>query len=398
MRKFLQHIPHILVLQETSVQPGQDKLRGIFNYAHLYGPWNLHLLYGRAGEIRLKSFSDWKGYDGLIVGQMMIETAEHLKRTHLPIILMDPLDEALAPGSPFANLSYTIDDSDNIGHAAADYFIARGYKSYAYFSDPLNRNWSIRRGQSFCRWVKKAGFSCHLYGEIKKTDDRATEEKRLADWLAALPKPVALLAAMDTCAHYVVEICVERGLRIPQDIAVLGIDNDELLCNSTSPTLSSIRRDTEACGFMAAQMLDRLMRKETRKREIMRYGVKEIITRDSTQPHAVPNDPFVRRARDFIRINAGTDICISDIVRYLGVSRRFVEVRFRAECGRSLHDEIQNARLERVVKLLKETDLKLNDISGRCGYQTDVNLRYFFKQRFGCSMRDYRKRHRQHGG
>ena len=395
MKKFLNRIPHILVLQETSVQPGQDKLRGIFNYAHLYGPWNLHLLNGRVGELRPTSFTDWTSYDGIIAGQMMIEVAEHLKKTRLPVVLMDPLDEALAPDSPLAHFSYTIDDSDGIGRAASAYFISRGYTHYAYCSDPLNRNWSIRRGKSFCDWVRKAGFSCHLYGGTEKTDNRITEENRLSDWLAALPKPVALLAAMDTCAHYVIELCIERGLRIPQDVAVLGIDDDELLCNGSSPTLSSIRRDTEDCGFMAAQMLDRLMRKETRKRNVMRYGVKEIVTRDSTQLHAVPDDPFARRAREFIRINAGTNICVSDIVRHLGGSRRFVETRFRAECGRSLHDEIQNARLERVETLLKETNLKLSDICVRCGYQTDVNLRYFFKQRFGCSMRDYRKRHKE---
>jgi LacI family transcriptional regulator len=250
---------------------------------------------------------------------------------------------------------------------------------------------------------KKPSFPVIYTARLKRLTDRATEERRLADWLAALSQTRrASGGAKDTCAHYVVEICCRTVSPIPQEIpAVLGIDNDELLCNSTQPyTFKYSSADTEACGFMAAQMLDRLMRKKkTRKREIMRYGVKEIITRDSTQPPRSAERPFVRRARDFSRIKAGTKHFAypisSDI---LGVSRRFVEVRFRAECGRSLHDEIQNARLERVVKLLKETDLKLNDISGRCGYQTDVNLRYFFKQRFGCSMRDYRKRHRQHGG
>jgi LacI family transcriptional regulator len=307
---------------------------------------------------------------------------------------MDPLDEAMDSRSPFAKLSYTIDDSDGIGRAAADYFTARGYRNYAYFSDPLNRNWSIRRGKSFEHWVKKAGHTCHIYCVKGAPGDRTTEERLLADWLIALPKPAALLAAMDTCAQYLVEVCVDIGLRIPQDIAVLGIDNDELICNGSSPTLSSIRRDTEACGFMAAQMLDSLMRRETRKRKVMLYGVKELVTRDSTQPHAIPNDPIVRRAKEFIRINAGTNICIPDIIRHLGVSRRLAEMRFRSECGKSLHDEIQNARLDRAEKLLKETNLKLSDISIRCGYQTDVNLRRFFKHRYGYSMRQYRKLHK----
>ena len=178
-------------------------------------------------------------------------------------------------------------------------------------------------------------------------------------------------------------------------MAVLGIDNDELLCNGSIPTLSSIRRDTETCGFMAAQMLDRLMRKETRKREILRYGVREIVTRDSTQPQAVSTDPVVQKAREFIRINAGTGINVPDIVRHLNVSRRLAEMRFRSASGHSLLDEIQETRLDRVERLLKETDLPLTEICTRCGYETDVHLRRIFKRRIGCSMRDYRSRLRK---
>ena len=392
MPKTLDHIPRVLVIQETSIQPGRDKLQGIFNYAHLYGPWHLHLVHGRSGESKPTSATDWKGYDGIIAGQMMLDLADILKRTHMPIILIDPLDEVLKPRSFFSKLSCTLDDSESVGQAGADYFLKRGYKNFAYVGDSLNRNWSVYRGEKFKKRVCEAGFACHIYPAIASVTDLECDEKQLGAWLNALPQPVAILAAMDSRAHQVIEVCSENGLRVPQDVAVLGVDNDELLCTGSIPTLSSIRRDTEACGFMAAQMLDRLMRKETRKREIMRYGVRDIITRDSTQPEAVPSDPVVQRAREFIRINAGTGIGVPDIVKHLNVSRRLAETRFRAACGHSLLDEIQNARLERVERLLRETDLPLTEICTRCGYQTDVHLRRIFKRRFGCCMRDYRDR------
>lgn len=381
-----------MVIQETSVQPGRDKLRGIFNYTHLYGPWHLHLVHGRSGEQKPTSSTEWKGYDGILAGQMMFDLSDLLKLTHTPIVLIDPLDEALKPGSPFAKLSCTLDDSESVGQAGAEYFLNRGYANFAYVGEFLLRNWSVLRGESFRRKITQAGFICNLYPASKTPYDGAEEEEQLATWLKALPKPVAILAAMDSRAHQVIALCVELGLRVPQDVAVLGIDNDELLCNGSTPTISSIRRDTEACGFMAAQMLDRLMRKETRKRETMRYGVREIVTRDSTQPEAVSTDPVVQRARDFIRINAGTGIGVPDIVRHLSVSRRLAEMRFRAVCGHSLHDEIQNSRLERVERLLKETNLPLTEVCTRCGYTTDVHLRRIFKRRFGCSMREYRNR------
>ena len=395
MLKILDHIPHVMVIQETSVQPGRDKLQGIFNYAHLYGPWHLHLVHGRSGEQRPEIFTDWAFYDGIIVGQMMFGLADALQQARKPIILMDPLDDMMQRGSPFATFSCTLDDSASVGKMGADYFLERGYNHFAYVGEFLNRNWSVRRGEHFAKRVIEAGFDCHLYRVPKTSFDGRAEERQLSDWLKALPKPVALLAAMDSRAHHVIELCAESGLRVPQELAVLGIDDDELLCNGSIPTLSSIRRDTVLCGFQAATMLDRLMRRETRKREVFHYGVREIVTRDSTQTHAVPIDPIVQKAREFIRINAGTGIGVPDIIRHLHVSRRLAELRFRAVLGHSLLDEIQNSRLERVERLLRETDLPLTEVCIRGGYSTDVHLRRIFKKHFGCSMREYREQQRQ---
>ena len=393
MLKVLKHIPRVMVIQETSVQPGRDKLQGIFNYAHLYGPWNIHLVHGRSGEQRPKTVNDLRGYDGIIVGQMMLELAKALGGARRPTVLMDPLDEALQPNSPFARLSCTLDDSEQVGKAAAEYFLGRGFTRFAYVGDALNRNWSVRRGESFSSRLAEAGYTCSAYPASRRPAAGADDSHVLAEWLLGLPKPIALLAAMDTRACQVIEICEACGIRVPQDIAVLGVDNDELVCNGLAPTLSSIRRETEQCGFIAAGMLDRLMRRETRKRETFLYGVKEIVTRESTRPDLHSSDPVVQRAREFIRINTGAGIGVPDIVRHLNVSRRLAETRFRAALGHSLLDEIQNARLERVVRLLRETDLPLTEVCTRCGYSTDVHLRRLFKARYGCSMRDYRMAH-----
>lgn len=391
--KVLKHIPRVLVIQETSVQPGRDKLQGIFNYAHLYGPWNIHLIHGRSGEQRPKTVNDLQRYDGIIVGQMMLELAKALGRARRPTVLMDPLDETLRLGSPFARLSCTLDDSEQVGKAGAEYFLERGHTRFAYVGDALNRNWSVRRGESFSNRLAEAGYACDIYPARRKLAASTDDGHALAEWLLDLPKPAALLAAMDSRACQVIELCEASGIRVPQDLAVLGIDNDDLICNGLAPTLSSIRRDTEQCGFMAAGMLDRLMRRETRKREVFLYGVKEIVTRDSTRKHSMPSDPIVQKAREFIRVNACVGIGVPDIVRHLNVSRRLAEIRFQTACGHSLLDEIQGVRLERAERLLTETELPLTEVCTRCGYSTDVHLRRLFRTRFGCSMRDYRKSH-----
>jgi LacI family transcriptional regulator len=227
--------------------------------------------------------------------------------------------------------------------------------------------------------VQAAGRACDRYPEHAASDDWKAERQRLAEWLRARPKPVALFAAMDTRAHEAIDACAEAGLQVPHDVAVLGVDNDELICNGAIPTLSSIQRDTLSCGFLAAQLLDRQMRKGARRRQVLTYGASRIVTRDSTQTGTAPADLVASRAREFIRINAGERIGVPDVVRHLNVSRRLAELRFRAAFGTSLLEEIRSARLERVRRLLAETDLSLAEICSRCDYQTDIHLRRLFK-------------------
>ncbi len=392
MPSILKRTPKVLVIQETCVQPGKDKLQGIFNYVHLYGPWHLHLIQSRAGEQTIRALADWNEYDGIIADQMAFEMADVMKQTRRPVVLMVHPDPALHAPSPFARLSCVLEDSNRVGEAGAAYFIARGYKHFAYVGEARQRNWSCVRGNAFKKRAEASGFFCDLYSAPVASTDWKTERKHLLLWLKSLPKPVGLLAAMDTRAHQVIDACAEAGLRVPHDVAVLGVDNDELICNGSIPTLSSIQRDTLAGGFMAAQVLDSLMRKGTRKKQILSYGISQIISRDSTRTDSAPTDLIAVRAREFIRINAGERIGVPDVVRHLSVSRRLAETRFRAACGLSLLEEIRNARLDRVKRLLSDTSFSLSEICERCNYQTDIPLRRLFKRRFGLTMREYRNR------
>ena len=392
MPKIFTQTPRVVVILETCVQPDREKLNGIFKYVRFYGPWHLHIIQNRVGEQRLAHFETWDA-NGVIVGQSMLDMERTLARTKLPLVLIDPLPRHLAPSSPFSRCSYVQNDSASVGVAAADYFLEHGFKQFAYVGEVLDRLWSRGRGQGFAGRLREAGFTCQNYAPLTDAEigDWAVEQAKLTRWLAALPKPVALFAAMDIRARQVLDTCLMNGIKVPDEVAILGVDNDEQLCLGSSPTLSSIDCDMGQCGFMAAQLLDEQMRGKRKRKVLLTYGVKKIAERQSTHAEQPLQDQLVVRAIEFIRLNACEGIGVTEVVAHLKVSRRLAELRFRKTCGRSILDEIQTVRLERVKRLVTETDFSIREITDRSGYQTDDHLRRIFKRQFGMTMRECRR-------
>lgn len=392
MPKIFTQTPRVVVILETCVQPDREKLNGIFKYVRLYGPWHLHIIQNRVGEQRLAHFEAWHA-NGVIVGQSMLDMEEALGRARVPLVLIDPLPRHLEPRSPFSRFSIVRNDASQVGAEAADYFLKHGFKHFAYVGEVLDRPWSQGRGQGFAGRLREAGHACQIYPALtaKERKDWAVEQAKLTRWLLALPKPVALFAAMDIRARQVLDTCLINGIKVPDDVAILGVDNDEQLCLGSFPTLSSIECDMGACGFMAAQLLDEQMRGKRKRRAELTYGVKRIVDRQSTRAVQPAQDKLVARALEFIRLNACEGIGIPDVVAHLKVSRRLAELRFRQTCGRSILDEIQRVRLERVRRLVTETDYPIREITDRSGFQTDDHLRRMFKRAFGMTMQAYRK-------
>ena len=387
-RKHLGSVPSVLVIQETSMHTGREKVRGILEYAKLYGPWKLHLVHGRASEDRPTTESDFDAFDGVIVGQMTLGLDAFLAGLRKPLVHMDPLGDVVCSEGHEGGGSAIRGNSEGIVQTAVEFLSQRKYTRFAYVGETANRPWSMLRGAMFAERIRREGHDCAVFGRdglsAGPTDDLA-----LADWLRALEKPVALLAAMDECAHRVISICNAVGIRVPADIAVLGVDNDDLICNGISPTISSIPIQSRSCGFEAAGMLDRMMRNPSIPALSARYGHDPVVVRESTEPQP-EMEPIVRAALDFIRVNACGRIAIADIVAHVHASRRLVETRFRNVFGHTLLDEIQAVRLERTASLLRGTDLSVEHICGQCGYVDVRHLGKLFRDRFGMSMRAYR--------
>jgi LacI family transcriptional regulator len=385
MSNFLQKIPHVLVALPTEVKANHDKLQGILRYAKLNGPWDvqfmgLHPVYPQLGELE-----NWQP-DGVIQDVNVKEAVAWRKRKRIPVVQMD------GPPPQTRSVSWVNHDSRTIAETVAAFFLQRKFRYFAYVDTVPQAAWSRERLEAFTNRLRTAGYGCAVYTPPSPTesDDWGLEQPRLRAWLEALPKPCGLMVAMDLRAKQVLDTCLAATIRVPEEIAVIGVDNDETICENTRPSLSSVLPDFEGGGYLAAELLDSLMREGSRKAVRFTYGVKRIVHRLSSLDIRV-SSPLAATALEFIRLNACAGITVTDVARRLNVSRRFAEIHFREARGHSILEEIQRQRLDRVRALLRETDLPIGEIGARCGYGTETYLKALFKTRFGTTMRDYRK-------
>lgn len=382
MSKFLHKVPRVLVAVSTVYKARRDKLQGILKYAQLNGPWDVQMLEDHPYIAKLGSFKHWRP-DGIIRDGTNPLTLPSVHTSKIPIVLLD------TASAPTQGCSCVNNDPHQISGAVADYYLRQGFKRFAYVGSVPVAVWSKARAEAFVARLAKAGHACALY-KPQHANDWGLEQKHMRAWLSALPKPCGLMAAMDIRGKQVLDTCVLAGIRVPEEISVIGVDNDETICENTTPTLSSVFPDFEGSGYMAAELLDRLMRSRKRQTIQLTYDVKRIVHRLSSQD-IKQSSRLAVSAMEFIRLNACAGITVMDVARHLKVSRRFAELRFREACDHSILDEIQHHRLERVRTLLHETNLPIGAIGERCGYPTETYLKTLFKKRFDMTMREYRK-------
>ena len=391
MPRNLSKIPHVALLFETNEQAHRDILRGVLRYERIHGPWSLHIVEGRAGEQRLLTMRTWGG-SGVIGVLQNTAYANAVLAAGVPAVLIDPMDEVRLPPGLLERHSVLASDLRAVGELAASHFLERHFTHFAFVGEIHDINWSRERGEAFAACVRRAGHAGQTYGPLSALEKRdwGLERDRLCAWLRALPKPTALFAAMDVRGRQVLDACLTAGLDVPHDVAVLAVDNDELICESTTPPLSSIALDTERMGYEAAQLLDRAMRGKRVLRRVFRtFPPLHVVPRRSTEAVQI-SDPVVARALEFIWLNAQNPVGVPEIVRHAGVSRRLLEMRFRRALSRTIQEELQRTRLKRVTMLLTETNLSVSAIAKSCGFATKSYLGRVFRRTFHTTMTRYR--------
>lgn len=386
---------NVAILFSLALKGQRSTFNGILDYAAKHGPWFFKFEEGRNKE-QLPDMAR-TGLSGVIVSGVSREDAARIAALGAPVVFVEPWSYMLEPDFPIADAPYVRRDSHAIGALAARYYMARGYRHFAFVGELQGKPWSVERRDGFVDTLAAAGHTCAVHDSFTARERRSwhDDRERLIAFLRDLPKPTAVFAPMDARARRVLEACAVAGLRVPDEIAVLGVDNDPLLCESTIPTLSSIHTGGFRRGQIAAEMLDDLMHgREPRERAVSLPPI-SIATRGSTG-YAAMSDPSISKAIAFIRKHAASGgIDVGDIVRAAGCSRRYLELRFRSRIGHSIRDELMQGRIDYVKSLLSSTNLSIGEITERAGFVRDSHLGLLFRKATGMTMLQWRRENRE---
>ena len=362
-------------------------LRGISKYSNLHGPWAFYSWYEDIKEkLTMPQVRNW-GANGIIAHFKDTAVAQEIARMKLPTVLAS--DELPVPSK---NLPYIEIDAVELGTMAAEYLLNLGFRDFAYCGFE-GIDWSVVRGKSFAERITKAGFPTYVYerkfGSVRYSWE--SEQLLLINWLRSLPTPVGLMACDDFYGRRIIEACKLANLNVPRQIAVLGVDNDKLICNLSGPQISSVALSTEKAGYEAAAILDKLMSGQKTSRQKIVVRPTHIVTRPSTDTLAT-RDNEVIAAVQFIHQNTSRLIQVGDVANAVSLSRRALELRFKKVLGRSVLDEIRTIRTNQVVRMLIETDMSISQIAFAFGYTSSQNMTKSFRRVIGMPPLAYRKK------
>jgi LacI family transcriptional regulator len=384
----MRDLPKIALLVETSRGFGREMLRGIARYAQLHGPWSFHITAGDFAH-SVPKMRQWGGH-GIIARIPNDRVARAILAANLPTIALGLTDEQMRPESPLSAFSELSSDAHEVSRMAAEHLLVRRFRHFAYVGMD-DRGWSTRRLGTFQECLAAEGYSALVYSQPRRVQDRVWEREQviLAQWIRELPKPVGLFACNDDRGRQVLEACRLAELRVPEDVAVLGVDNDEVFCGLADPPLSSVALNAETAGYRAAELLDGMMQGRIKKPRRIVVEALQVVTRRSTDIVAV-DDPDVAEALQFIHRQQGRDISVDTIVREVAISRRNLEKRFRKTLGRTIIEEIHMTRLERAKRLLLETTYPVAKVADMVGFGSTGYFIQFFQKRVGKTPRRYR--------
>jgi LacI family transcriptional regulator len=368
--------PHVALLIETSLASGRDILRGIARYVREHEPWALYHEPHGLEESVPRWLSRWKG-EGIIARIQTRRMAKELAACKIPVV--DVL--GVVPDLPFPLVHV---DNGAIARMAAGHLLERGLRQFGFFGIE-GENWSQQRYVDFCASVATVQRDVPIYQLPRDaTGLRSWEraENKLARWIAALPKPVGVMVCSDQRGPQFLEACRRAGASVPDEVAVIGVDNDEPLCEVCLPPLSSIEASHLSVGYQAAALLDGLLRGRAAPRKPILVGPQQTIARSSTDVLAVA-DPGIGAALRLIREQAHTGLRVDAIAQHVGLSRSVLQRRFRTLLGRSVHQEILAARIKRACELLVKTDLSLAAVAERAGFKHQEYMGAVFRARVG---------------
>jgi LacI family transcriptional regulator len=377
----------VALLVETSNAYGRGLLRGIMAYQREHQIWSTYLCRQDYEADLGEEISRWQG-DGVIARIENQRIADSLRRLKIPVVSLSTTD--FLPGIPcFEN------DYDAIARLAVQHFTARGFRRVAFFGASHVYGWAKILLNAFLTQAAEADVECSVFRPSGSTSrKRSANDLELLKWLKSLEKPVGIFACNDYAGRMLLDACQTNSIRVPDEVAVLAEDNDEVFCELADPLLSSIKQNSRKIGYDAAAALDQMMDGVTTKPSVTRVPPIEVVVRQSTDVLAV-EDRSVASAVRFISEHACEGINVKDVLNHNPQSRRILEAKFKKLLGRTPHEEILCVRLKQVKTLLIETDLTLEAIADKCGFAHVEYLSVAFKRIIGIPPREYRSLNRR---
>ncbi len=397
----LPSIPKVIITADTSRVYGRRLIRGIAKYARLHGPWlfnrqpmfNQYQTGSKISKSEVKTLTQFKKFnpDGIIANNVNNkEQFDYILNMGVPMVIVGDY----FPKETCSRFIRIYSDPEAIGKLAAEHLLDRGYKNYAFCGYDFI-NWSHARGNAFSKVLAENGFQIHYYVQPKSPSKRRWENEQyiMAKWLQSLPKPVGVMACNDDRAQQVIEACKIENLHVPEQVSVLGVDDDEFVCDLTEPPLSSVFLNNEKAGFEASRLLQKMMEVKNFPNQEIIVTPTHIVTRQSTEILAI-DDPQVALAIRYIRQHSKEIIQISDVVNVVALGRRTLEERFNKILGRSIFNEIIRCRIDKISQALIESNKSISEIALDFGYSSEAHISRYFKRTQGLSPLEYRKRYR----
>ena len=380
----------VILMLDSSRAADRGVIRGILDYSHLRGNWSF---YRYSPLFRTPPFSTGQSDSVLdrlkkldadgIIGYLPAESnfLQVIVSTGFPTVVI-PIVE------PIEGVVNILQD-EAVGAAGAHHFLERGFVHFAYCG--ACDYWSDVRRNGFVGAIEKAGFSVHVYPGAGGPHTHDNEQERLGHWLKRLPKPAALMASNDERSAELVEACHLKGLKIPDQAAILGVDNDEMICQLSSPPLSSIELNSEKVGYEAAEALDCLIAQRKLSRDAIYFRPAGVVTRQSTDILAI-EDAEVALAVRFIRNNACRDIHVGDVLANSTLSLRALQQRFCTVLGRGINQEIRKTRIRQFAEMLLKTNHTVQKIAYDMAFEDINHMSRLFRREMGMTPIEYRNR------
>ena len=380
-----------LLILSLSNSSGREYLIGISQLVRARYHWDIRLLLptDTAVSEALDNASS-NGIDGIICHEMRSPRGiQALLRSTIPLVVIGGREPDMYPRT--ANIAFVKADEEAVGrHVANRFFTIGNYAAFGFVPFGQNFYWSDERETAFCAEVSAHGKTAYVF-KGEQPAGSSGDINALGKWLTGLPKPAAVMAAFDSRAMQVMEAAAKFGIAIPRQVAVIGVDNDELICEFTEPPLSSISIDRTVLGEKAAIELEKLMRHPTcAKTSAFRLGKIQTVERASDLP-TLPATHLIKAAHAFIEKNISRDIAVDDVIAHLGVSRRLADLRCRQLEGTTIAKMILDCRMKKVRRLLRTSSLPIKKITASCGFSDEFHVKRLFKRTHGISMSEYRE-------